>query len=254
MMKTNSFYSCHKNPQSKVSKVLYTSIFLIFFTFFGLPQLTFANEQDSLKNWTYICHSKNLLFNSIDTIYQFDSYVIRFPNKTTFQQDVTVAEELDIIKDTIFQKLWRIEVIDTAKNSLYVYTADLINPKLSEKKALDYSKLVDFNIFQLKNLPEKIKSKNLKLGFIKEKIYNDKKCIEIQFESQEEIYNLVIDPSIQTPFNLEFDLDEKNEIQGALVEIKFSEENKEKFVNNFFYKNSISTEKTLFIKKLLKLI
>lgn len=253
-MKTNSFNSCHKNSLSKVSKVFNASIFLIFLTFLGLPLLTFANEQDSLKNWTYICHSNNLLFNSIDTIYQFDSYVVRFPNKTTFQQDVTLAEEGNVIKDTIFQKLWRIEVIDPSNDSLYVYSADLNNPKLSEKKALDYSKLVDFNIFQFKNLPEKIKTNNLKLGFIKEKIYNDKKCIEIQFESQKAIYNLVIDPSIQTPFNLEFDLDEKNKVYGALVEMKYNEENKEVFINNYLYKNSISTEKTLFIKKLLKLI
>ena len=253
-MKTNSFNPYHKNPLSKVSKVFNPSIFLIFLAWFGLPKLTYAKEQDSLKNWTYICHANNLLFNSIDTIYQFDSYVIRFPNKTTVQRDVTLAEEGNIITDTIFQKLWRIEVIDTAKNSLYVYTADLFNPKLSEKKALDYSKLVDFNIFQLKNLPEKIKANNLKLGFIKEKIYNDKKCIEIQIESQKAIYNLVIDPTIQTPFNLEFDLDEKNKVHGALVEMKYNKDNKEVFVNNYLYKNSISTEKTLFIKKLLKLI
>ncbi|MGN5953162.1 hypothetical protein ACP6L2_00970 [Sphingobacterium lactis] len=225
---------------------------LFFYGFLLITNFCQAREQDSLENWTYISSTKFLSEISMDTIYQYGQYMIRFPNKTSFINNVIIKTEGDSHKDTIIKKLWRIEVINMSNDSIYLFNDDLVNPKLLNTSLLNVSKLVGFNIFQFRDMPIKIKESIDKLDFIKEKVYNNEKCIEVQFQSKDgTIYNIIIDPSLNTPFNTDIYFDNNNKVSGAIAMLNYITKDKGQMNTDFFYKNYIDEKNIPFFNKLL---
>lgn len=225
---------------------------LFFYGFLIITNFCHAKEQDSLENWTYISSSKLLSDISIDTIYQYGQYMIRFPNKTSFINNVILNKEGNSNKDSFIKKLWRIEVINLSKDSIYLFNDDINNPKLLNKSLLNVSKLVGFNIFQFKEIPLKIKESIDKLDYIKQKVYNNEKFIEVQFHAiNGTIYNIIIDPSLNTPFNTDIYFDNNNKVSGAIVMLNYITKDKGQMKTDFFYKNYIDKKNIPFFNKLL---
>lgn len=232
-------------------------LLLLLLFFIKLTSMSCGKQQDSLKNWMYICNSNSILgiSSSIDTVYQIGSYLIRLPNETKFMSNTTINKEGNVRKDSIFEKLWRIEVIDLSKDTMYVFNDDYNNPKLSNKILLNTSELIGFNIFQFKSLPEKIKKLDYEVDYIKEKIHKNKKCVEVQFISKDDILcNILLDQSLNTPFDIELDINGKEKVLGAIVELNYISEGTLVTQLKLDYVNMIPKEKKSFFRKLFELI
>ncbi|MFZ4261352.1 hypothetical protein ACFRAE_04875 [Sphingobacterium sp. HJSM2_6] len=228
---------------------------ILFLIIFKLTNICRGNEQDSIKNWMYICNSNTLSGNSIDTIYQIGSYLLRLPNETKIINYGNIKNEGNPKKDTIFEKLWRIEVIDMSNDSIYVFNDNYINPKYLNKNLLNTSELIGFNIFQFKNFPEKLKTPNYKLEYIGEITHKNKKCIELQFNyKNENLLKIILDQSLNTPFDIDLDLEGKGKLWGAIVELNYISEGKSFSHIKIDYVNKVPKEKISLFRKLLKYI